>query len=444
MPPMILVTATEEATAAQEEPSATLEPSPSAPLILPDSTSRHGSRSRERVASLAAAPPKKTKTPTPIPTETPLPTVTPIPSPTPVPTATSTPTPVPPTPTPTPPTPTKDKQGKDKPGKGKQGKHKTDKKPTRKQTERGVTAAAIAAPLTLTPVADAQVNSAGPTVNYGTKPQLLVDGAASSGYHSYLRFDLSSVTSPVQQATLRLWVQATGGTQDGPKVWTTGTNWNETNLTWNTRPLPTGSTPLDDKGKLTGGTWVEYTVTGALNNGTNAVGFVLVPDSTDGAVFDSRETANKPQLVLQLVPDPTPTPLPLRLADPTATATPSTNGHRQLRLLSQRRRGAAGTRRPPDAPRRRYRRLRHPTPGAANPDPSPDGHPDAGADRDHHTATATPTPTPTAIADCDPDANGHPEPGQCHLGSRWLTRRSTNGQCDFNSGARQRLVEWRD
>ena len=305
-----------------------------------------------------------------------------------------------------------------------------------------MTAAAIAAPLTLTPAADAQVNSDKPTVNYGTKPQLLVDGAASSGYHSYLRFDLSSVTSPVQQATLRLWVQATGGTQDGPKVWTTGTNWNETNLTWNTRPLPTGSTPLDDKGKLTGGTWVEYTVTGALNNGTNAVGFVLVPDSTDGAVFDSRETANKPQLVLQLVPDPTPTPLPT--AVPTATATPAPTVTPTPSPTP-----VPPTPTPvPTAPRRRCRRT--PTPVLPTPTPVPT-EPRRRCRRPDSRPTATPVPpTPTPVPTDTPTPVPPTPTPVPPTPTQSTTPRRRCRPCDPNTSAnrgpgavQRRLRDWR-
>jgi hypothetical protein len=141
---------------------------------------------------------------------------------------------------------------------------------------------------------------------------------------SYLRFDVSGVSGTVQSATLRLWVQATGGTQDGPSVQTTGTNWSETGLTWNNRPAPSGGV-LDDKGALTGGTWAEYTVTPAVT-GNGQVAFVLLAQTNDGVVFDAREGANKPQLVITLggsAPMPTPTPTPTATLTPTRTPTPT-------------------------------------------------------------------------------------------------------------------------
>ncbi len=189
-----------------------------------------------------------------------------------------------------------------------------------------VTAAATS--WSFTPVADAQVNEANPNTNYGTGAQLRVDGGTDPDVFSYLRFSVSGVSGTVQSATLRLWVQPDGGTQDGPFVKTAGTGWSETGIVWNNRPRA-GRKVLDDKGALTGGAWVEYDVTSAVK-GNGAVGFTLRPETSDGANFDSREAANKPQLVLTLGgdtptptpgPNPTPTPVP-PTPTPTPTATP--------------------------------------------------------------------------------------------------------------------------
>ncbi len=189
-----------------------------------------------------------------------------------------------------------------------------------------VTAAATS--WSFTPVADAQVNEANPNTNYGTEAQLRVDGGTDPDVFSYLRFSVSGVSGTVQSATLRLWVPPDGGTQDGPFVKTAGTTWSETGIVWNNRPRA-GRKVLDDRGALTGGAWVEYDVTSAVK-GNGAVGFTLRPETSDGANFDSREAANKPQLVLTLGgdtptptpgPNPTPTPVP-PTPTPTPTATP--------------------------------------------------------------------------------------------------------------------------
>ena len=150
----------------------------------------------------------------------------------------------------------KGKDKADKHHKGKGDKHRKG----HKHGKGNVVAAAAATSLTFTPAADAQVSEASPTTNYGTLDRLLVDGGADPDVASYLRFDLSGVTSPVQRATLRVWVQSDGGSQNGPEVRSTGTSWSETGLTWSNRPAPTGGV-LDDKGALAGSTWVEYNVT---------------------------------------------------------------------------------------------------------------------------------------------------------------------------------------
>ena len=111
----------------------------------------------------------------------------------------------------------------------------------------------------------------------------------------------------------------TAAARTAPKCGVTGTSWSETGLTWSNRPAPTGGV-LDDKGALAGSTWVEYNVTSAVT-GNGAVGFVLLPQSNDGAVFDSRQGANKPQLVLNTNSTETPTPTPT--ATPTRTPTPT-------------------------------------------------------------------------------------------------------------------------
>jgi hypothetical protein len=211
----------------------------------------------------------------------------------------------------------KDKQGGK--GKHKQGAHKDNKrKPQkRKHALRAAGDVTTAGSLTLAPIDDAMVLEAEPTANYGDTSQLLVDGGAEPDVESYLLF--AGVDAPVQQATLRLWVQPDGGSVDGPEISATGLDWRERDLTWETRPRPTGGV-LDDVGPLTGGTWVTYDVTAAMN-GNGAIAFVLLPQSDDGSVFDSRQGGNPPQLVITLM-DESPTPEPEPTPEPTSTPDP--------------------------------------------------------------------------------------------------------------------------
>jgi hypothetical protein len=173
--------------------------------------------------------------------------------------------------------------------------------------------------LTFAPVADAQVAADNPDFRYGTKTELLVKGGTASEVASYLRFDVSGVSAPVQRATLRLWVRDKGGSQDGPAVYATDAAWTETDLTWNTRPAPRGDV-LADTGKVASNTWAEYDVTAAVS-GDGPIAFVLVAQSADGAIFHSREAANPPQLVI-LVGDEAPTPTPAPRTAPAPGADP--------------------------------------------------------------------------------------------------------------------------
>ena len=64
-------------------------------------------------------------------------------------------------------------------------------------------------------------------------------------------------------------------------------SWTESGITWNNRPALIG-TPSDNKVQIAIGTWVEYDVT-PLVTGNGDVTFALIPDSTDGANFASKE-----------------------------------------------------------------------------------------------------------------------------------------------------------
>ena len=212
------------------------------------------------------------------------PTPTPTPGPTPTPTPAPTPSPTPaPTPAPTPP-------------------------------PAGTT-------LTFSPVADARVQEANATTNFGTETFLRADGAADPDVESYLRFTLAGIGT-VQSARLR--VYAYNGTVDGPAAYATGSSWTETGLTWANRPARTGAA-LADRTAISPNTWVEYDVTAAVT-GNGSASFVLAATSSDGVDLRSREygtAAERPQLVVTFSGSPTPTPTPGPTPTPTPAPTPS-------------------------------------------------------------------------------------------------------------------------
>jgi hypothetical protein len=165
-------------------------------------------------------------------------------------------------------------------------------------------------------VADARVLQASPTTNYGALGQLDVD---SPGEESYIRFTVSGVTGAIQNATLRLFV--TNSSSNGPSIYGITDTWTETGLTWNNRPAATTGA-LANVNSAPTSTWVEYNLT-AYITGDGTYNFVLLPDSSDGIRFDSREGASPPQLVLTFASGPTATPTNTGTPTNTPTAGPS-------------------------------------------------------------------------------------------------------------------------
>jgi hypothetical protein len=148
-----------------------------------------------------------------------------------------------------------------------------------------------------TAAADARVQQANASTNYGTSTTLRTDGGSDPDVESYLRFNVTGISRPVQSAKLRL--RSATDTADGPAVH--GTSWTglETSLTWANRPAPSTG-PLDDKGRIGSSTWVEYDVR-SIVSGDGVHSFVLSTGSSDGIDFRSRQysdTTRRPELVL--------------------------------------------------------------------------------------------------------------------------------------------------
>jgi peptidoglycan/xylan/chitin deacetylase (PgdA/CDA1 family) len=149
---------------------------------------------------------------------------------------------------------------------------------------------ALAATAVFVPLADARVEQAKPTTNFGGS--YLATG--SSAIQTLIRFQVANVGGAVTSAKLRLHVAS--GTDNGPGVYPTTGSWTEAGVTWNNRPAATGPA-ADNLGALTSGTWAEWNV-GALVKGNGTVNLLLTQSSTDLAVFDARETSLAPQLVV--------------------------------------------------------------------------------------------------------------------------------------------------
>ena len=167
---------------------------------------------------------------------------------------------------------------------------------------------ATAAVVTVTPTADTYVSETNPGTNYGTATTVTVDRTPKA--RSFTKFTVSGLTDPVASATLRLHVASNGGSKNaGSLQLTSDTTWSETGLTWANQPAIDGAT-IATVGKVAASTWVELDVTAAITgNGTYSIAGVST--NADEAIFDSRESANAPELVITTAaPTPTPTPTP--------------------------------------------------------------------------------------------------------------------------------------
>jgi PKD repeat protein len=147
--------------------------------------------------------------------------------------------------------------------------------------------------LAFAPIADAKVAAAKPDRNYGAAPNLSVKITA---WRSYLRFDVAGLGGPVLRATLRLFVGE--GSSDGGALYETSDAWSEETITWNTAPPLLGAA-IASLGPVAIGTWVEVDVT-AVVVADGSYAFGLDGTSTNLAQYGSRESANAPQLVIEV------------------------------------------------------------------------------------------------------------------------------------------------
>lgn len=178
----------------------------------------------------------------------------------------------------------------------------------------------VASPLTFIAEADAQVNEEEPDRNAGTSIFLQVDGSSGPGVESFIRFTITGIAGPIQNAQLRVY-DTTNASEDGPAVYATGTSWAETQITWNNRPARV-SQELDNQDSISTDSWVEYDVTAAVT-GNGTFSFVLAADSSDAATFSSRQGSQPPELMIIEAGGSAPTAdvATATVSSPSATAT---------------------------------------------------------------------------------------------------------------------------
>jgi hypothetical protein len=143
-------------------------------------------------------------------------------------------------------------------------------------------------------VADAQVVSGRPSVNYGAGRWLVVSARGVSGAtrRSYLKFKVS-LPAGAKVTGARLALYAITLDKSGTSLWRTGNGWTERGLRWRNRPAVRGRKVDRDRGTRRG--WHELRA-GVVRAGTRS--FVLRGRGTRLSRYHSREGANDPQLVV--------------------------------------------------------------------------------------------------------------------------------------------------
>ena len=169
----------------------------------------------------------------------------------------------------------------------------------------------------LMPSDDATIVLQQPDSNFGSGTTLQSD--LRDGMKSFLlRFDASDIPQgQVKSAILRLFATNEYPAFGGTFVEVMNSNWNEQTVTWNRAPSADGKV-LGSLHEVEGGSWYDMDVTNAVLGGT-VVSFRVSSPHSSTAEYGSKESPNKPKLVVQYSP-PDPAPEGFDIFDPTDDA----------------------------------------------------------------------------------------------------------------------------
>lgn len=156
---------------------------------------------------------------------------------------------------------------------------------------------------TLNPTADAYVNQAAPSTNYGSAP--ILNAGASPNMRSYLKFVIPRLNNTtITSATLRLY--ANSSSTAGVSARSAGNSWQEGTIHWTGSPSP--GAIVSSSGPVTAGTWVELNVrTLVASNSTKTI--AVTGTGVPALEMASREDADhQPQLVVNVNDTAAPAP----------------------------------------------------------------------------------------------------------------------------------------
>jgi PKD repeat protein len=149
-------------------------------------------------------------------------------------------------------------------------------------------------PTTIPLDADSYFNTDSPTKNYGAYTVLKLHSPTTAEYRPIVRFTLAGLSGKPTSVKLRLFV--TDASPDGGSWYLVPNTWDESTVTWNTKP-DVGGTPVATVAAPTVGQWVEIDVTNAIT-GNGTYSFEATSASTNTAIYSSREGADPPQVVI--------------------------------------------------------------------------------------------------------------------------------------------------
>ena len=154
---------------------------------------------------------------------------------------------------------------------------------------------------TATLIHDAYVSSSTPTTIYGSAAVLRARKSSSETTNAYLKFEVTGILGHVRSATLRL--KVTDASNKGGAVYLVSNNykarstaWKQSGINWNNAPGLSGAS-LSSAGAVRVGEWVELDVTSAIR-GDGIYSFGLQNTSSDPVLFSSKESAKKPELII--------------------------------------------------------------------------------------------------------------------------------------------------
>jgi len=179
--------------------------------------------------------------------------------------------------------------------------------------------AAIVATKRFVPVADAKLSAGAASTNFGTTTDLVADYQLPRQM-SLMNFNIQGLSGYVASARLRLY--AVKSTLGSVRILPCGTNWAENTVTWANRPTIDSVRTLGDNDNAeASGVWLEFKLTFGTIKGNGLYCFALDQTGINSFTVGSRESATKPELIIDV--SDTPVAPPPAVVYPTVPTAPS-------------------------------------------------------------------------------------------------------------------------